>query len=91
MPDFDPEAGSSGPINLQTFGDLIRHGYKLTGFCRQCGVHKDVDLTALAAERLYVGARFKCKACGGRVEITLSQVVTSNSGENPALAKWRER
>lgn len=79
------------PVTLNTFGDLLRHGYKLTGHCRRCGVHRDIDLAACPADRVYVGARFKCRACSARVDFTLSPIRTSNSGENPALSKWRKR
>lgn len=78
-------------INLHTFSDLLRHGYRLTGFCRACGVHKDIDLAACPPEQDYVGARFKCRACGGRVEVTLSPIRTSNSATLEALERWRVR
>lgn len=78
-------------ITLYTFGDLLRHGYKLTGFCRRCSVHKDIDLAACPADRPYVGARFKCRVCRGGVDITLSQIVTSNADTLPAMERWRER
>ncbi|MGJ8570407.1 MAG: hypothetical protein ACSHXI_06890 [Hoeflea sp.] len=78
-------------ISLQTFGDLLRHGYKLTGHCRRCSVHKDVDLTVLPPDRLYVGAKFKCRDCGGPVEITLSQINTGSKAALPALDRWRKR
>ncbi|EDQ33974.1 hypothetical protein HPDFL43_05955 [Hoeflea phototrophica DFL-43] len=78
-------------VTLRTFGDLILHGYKLTGFCRRCGVHKVIDLAAVRPNRVYVGATFRCKACNGAVEITLSPIATSNSDATPALDKWRER
>ena len=78
-------------ITLNTFGDLLRHGYKLCGFCRQCSVHRDIDLSAVPAVRVYVGARFKCRACGGRVEISLSQIVTSHSDNLEAVERWRQR
>jgi len=81
----------NGPVNLHTFGDLRRHGYKLTGHCRRCGVHRDIDLANCTADRDYVGARFKCRDCGGGVEITLSQIVTSNSDVLPGVDRWRER
>jgi hypothetical protein len=76
-------------INLHTFGDLLRHGFRLTGFCRTCGVHKDIDLAACPADRVYVGARFKCRTCCGRVEITLSPIKASNDVHMSTLAKWR--
>lgn len=78
-------------INLSTFADLIRHGYRLSGHCRRCGVHRNIDLTRCPPSRSYVGARFKCRACGSPVAISLSQVVTSNDGASPALDRWRER
>ena len=78
-------------ITLNTFGDLLRYGYRLTGYCRQCGVHKDIDLTALPADRSYVGARFKCQVCAGRVEMTLSQIAATREGHLPALDRWRRR
>lgn len=77
-------------ITLKTFGDLLRHGYKLTGFCRRCGVHKDIDLAAVPADRVYVGASFKCRACSGKVEITLSPASTGGA-DMPTLDRWRER
>jgi len=76
---------------MKTFADLIKHGFKLSGHCRRCGVHRDIDLAQCPPGRSYVGARFKCQACGGGVEITLSQIVTSNDERSPALDKWRER
>tara|TARA_R110002020_G_scaffold150446_1_gene327136 strand:+ start:829 stop:1086 length:258 start_codon:yes stop_codon:yes gene_type:complete len=79
------------PIILRTFGDLIRHGCKLTGFCRRCSVHKAIDLGAVRPDRVCVGARFKCRACGGAVEVTLSPVETGGHSDPPALEKWRER
>lgn len=78
-------------ITLQTFGDLLKHVYKLSGRCHRCSVHKDVDLTVLAPIRVYVGARFECRACGGRVEITLRQIVTGSDDNLTALVKWRDR
>lgn len=81
----------SDAVNLETFGDLLKHGYKLAGHCRKCSIFKDIDLTKLPPKRPYVGARFKCRRCGGSVQVTLSQIQTG--GENPAydaaLAKWR--
>ena len=77
-------------INLQTFGDLLRHGFRLTGFCPTCGVHKDIDLAECPADRVYVGARFKCRTCRGRVEITLSPIRTSNKAPPEALERWRK-
>jgi len=79
------------PVSLQTFGDLLLLGYKLSGHCRRCSVHRDIDLTAVPAERSYINAPFKCRDCGGKVEITLSQVVTSTSANLPGLERWRER
>jgi len=81
----------SGMIRLQTFGDLLKHGYKLSGHCRGCSVHRDIDLAACPPDRNYVGARFKCRTCAGPVEITLSQAVTGNSDVLPGIEKWRER
>jgi len=85
------KAVSSEPITLKTFGDLLRHGYKLSGHCRRCSVHKDIDLTAVRPEREYVGATFKCRTCGGKVEITLSPIKTGDTASLPALERWRER
>ena len=78
-------------VSLQTFGDLLRHGYELTGYCRGCGVHRDIELTKLSADRHYVGTRFKCRHCGAAVAITLSQIENSgnNSAYYAALEKWR--
>jgi hypothetical protein len=81
----------NGPINLETFGDLLRHGFQLTGHCRSCGVFRDIDLAACPADRPYVGARFKCRDCSGRVDITLSPIRTSNSAPPDALERWRGR
>jgi hypothetical protein len=78
------------PITLNTFGDLLRHGYKLCGHCRLCSVHKDIDLTALPPDRVYVGARFTCRDCSGRVEITLSQIETASDSILPAIDIWRK-
>lgn len=78
-------------FTLKTFGDLLQHGYKLSGHCRRCSVHRDIDLNAVPADRDYVGARFKCRDCGGGVEITLSKAAIADSGHPPALDRWRER
>ncbi|WP_420408722.1 hypothetical protein [Hoeflea sp.] len=82
----------SEEIHLQTFGDLVRYGYNLAGWCRPCGRHEDIDLTKLPADRGYVSARFRCKTCGGLVGVTLSQIATSgdNSAYHAALDKWRK-
>lgn len=77
------------PVNLETFGDLLKHGYRLTGHCRGCSVFRDIDLAACPADRPYVGARFKCRTCRGRVEVTLSQIVTGGGGHLPVLERWR--
>lgn len=77
-------------INLETFADLLRHGYRLAGFCRRCGVHKDIDLALCPANRDYVGARFKCRACSGYVSMTLSQIRTGGDAHMPALDRWRK-
>lgn len=79
------------PVIIKTFADLIEHGFKLHGTCRGCGVNRDVDLARCPPGRSYVGQRFKCRNCGSSVMITLSKIVTSNDGHNPALDKWRER
>tara|TARA_R100000655_G_scaffold97713_1_gene140757 strand:- start:106 stop:456 length:351 start_codon:yes stop_codon:yes gene_type:complete len=76
-------------INLKTFGDLLRHGFKLSGFCRRCSVHRVIDLAKCPPDRPYVGARFKCRDCAGAVEITLSQIVTGSEAHLPALERWR--
>ncbi|MBC7280058.1 hypothetical protein [Hoeflea sp.] len=76
---------------MKTFADLIRHGYNLSGHCRACSVHRDIDLTQCPPARPYVGARFKCRACGGAVMISLSKTVISNDAPIPALDRWRER
>lgn len=81
----------SDAVNLETFGDLLRHGYKLAGHCRRCSVHKLIDLAQCPVGQPYVGARFKCRSCGGAVEITLSPARTGNEAPLPALERWRER
>ena len=78
-------------FTLKTFGDLLRHGYKLSGHCRRCSVHKGIDLTRCPSDREYVGARFKCRACGSQIDISLSQIVTSNNAHSPSLDRWRGR
>lgn len=50
-------------------------------------MHRDIDLTNSPADRDYVGARFKCRGCAGKVEITLSQIVTGNDAHLPTL-EW---
>lgn len=78
-------------VDLKTFADLIRHGYQLNGTCRGCGVNRDVDLARCPADRTYVNQRFECRDCGSSVMITLSKIIISSEGYNPALDKWRER
>lgn len=55
---------SDQSVTVATFGDLLKHGFKLHGHCRGCGINKDVDLTQPAPERSFVNQRFKCWACG---------------------------
>ncbi|MCC0033737.1 MAG: hypothetical protein H6887_00565 [Hoeflea sp.] len=76
-------------ITLRTFGDLIRHGYQLTGYCGRCSVHKMIDLTNPDPDRPYVGAKFKCRDYEGSVQITLSQIEKRNDAHLPALDRWR--
>jgi transcription elongation factor Elf1 len=80
---------ADGGITLKTFGDLLTHGYKLSGHCRRCGVHRDIDLAKCPTDRDYVRASFRCRNCGGMVEITLSQISTSKYSHLPAIEKWR--
>ncbi|WP_417423535.1 hypothetical protein [Hoeflea sp.] len=82
---------SEEPVILATFGDLLKHGYRLNGTCRDCRVNRDVDLANCPAERTYVGQRFKCRDCGSSVMISLSQIVTCRDGPLEALDKWRSR
>ena len=79
------------PVILSTFADLIRHGYRLCGFCRQCGVHRDIDLSRCPPERSYIGALFKCRDCGSVAAITMSQIKTGSETFSPALEQWRTR
>ena len=81
----------SDAVNLETFGDLLRHGYKLAGWCRSCDRHEDIDLTRLPADRRYVDARFKCRHCNAGVVITLSQIKTGSDDHMSTLEKWRDR
>ena len=91
FPDGAMRRAMSDAINLVTFGDLLRHGYKLAGWCRPCDRHEDIDLTKLPADRNYVEARFKCRTCGAAVAVTLSQIKTANDAPMPALDRWRSR
>jgi len=77
------------PVVLDTFADLIRHGYRLHGTCRGCGKSHDVNLFECPSDRSYVGARHRCRDCGGSVMITLSKIVTSSDAHLPALNRWR--
>lgn len=76
-------------ITLSTFGDLIRHGFNLAGHCRACSRHEDFNLAKMPADRRYVGARFRCRSCGGKVSVTVSQVQVSTGEHLNALEKWR--
>ncbi|WP_420406893.1 hypothetical protein [Hoeflea sp.] len=80
---------TDGPINLHTFGDLQRYGYRLTIHCPTCRDYRDLDLTKIRPDRPHIGARFKCGACGGPGSATLSQISTGNSAHLPALERWR--
>jgi len=77
-------------VILETFGDLLRHGYRLHGTCRNCGASREIDLTLCPANRSYVGSRFRCRDCGGSAMITLSKIVTSSDAHLPALNRWRK-
>jgi hypothetical protein len=79
------------PIIINTFADLIRHGYRLNGTCRGCGVNRDVDLARCPPDRTFVRQRFKCRDCGSSVMIILSQIATCNQGIPAAIDRWRER
>jgi hypothetical protein len=79
----------SDAVNLEKFGDLLRYGYKLAGHCRPCDRHDDIDLAKLPADRRYVGAKFKCRVCGGPVEITVSRIAAGNEKPIDALDRWR--
>lgn len=58
-------------ISIATLGDLRRHGYRLSGFCRTCGRGWPIDLDALiarlGADHSYLAdaLRLRCVDCGG--------------------------
>lgn len=83
--------GDNQPVILRNFADLLKHGYKLCGYCRACGVHRDIDLAHCPAAQSYIGSRFRCRDCGSSAEITLSQIKISNDSHSPTLDKWRSR
>jgi len=76
-------------VILETFGDLLRHGYVLHGLCRSCGRHEPIDLAACPVDRPYIGARFRCRDCRGIVGTTLSKAVVAGDSHLPALERWR--
>jgi hypothetical protein len=78
-------------IIIETFSDLLKHGYRLNGTCRGCGVNRDVDLMRCPPMRTYVGQRFKCRDCGSSVMVTLSKIITSNDAHLQQLERWRSR
>ena len=53
-------------IELKTFGDLIKYGYRIDLFCNRCRKGRALDLSKMSPERGYVAARFKCSDCGSR-------------------------
>lgn len=79
------------PISLETFGDLLRYGYKLCAYCRECGVHRDIDLSKLPPDRPQMGTRFRCRDCGSVGAMTLSQINPASGKTLPALDSWRSR
>jgi hypothetical protein len=62
-------------ITLDTLAKLHAHGYQLSVFCRPCGRHVFLDLSALMAtgqgERPLVGLRLRCRVCGARGEMSV--------------------
>jgi len=80
-----------GPIELHTFGDLLRYGYRLTVHCPTCGDYRDLDLTKIRPDRAHLGARFRCSACGGHGSPTISQIVTGGEAHLAALDRWRKQ
>jgi hypothetical protein len=77
------------PVIIKTFGDLIKHDYRLNGTCRGCGVNRDVDLAQCPPRRTFIGQRFKCRDCGASVMITLSPIHTCNDAPLPGIERWR--
>lgn len=59
------------PVNLSTYGDLHRGGYRLDAWCPKCGRNKKLDLAAMPPDKPYMTTRIICSACGGRAEIRL--------------------
>ena len=61
------------PIIITTFGDLLEHGYSLTGYCPTCkSGGRKLDLAAMPAKAEYVGRRFVCRDCSGLMDISVA-------------------
>lgn len=78
-------------ITLSTFGDLLRHGFRLVAYCPGCKVHRELDLSRYPAGQRYIKKVFRCAKCGAVGSINVSQAVTGGDGHLPELERWRKR
>ena len=63
---------SDGQISITTFGDLILYRHTLTGYCRRCQASRPFDPSTRPAGETFVGRTFRCKDCGGVMELSLT-------------------
>jgi hypothetical protein len=61
-----------GPIILETFGSLARHGYRMDVHCWRCGRSVAIDLSAFPQDMSYIGRQFRCR-CGEQCRPTISR------------------
>lgn len=63
-----------------TFGALVENRITMFGHCPRCEVYRDIDLATIEPSRVYINAQFKCRDCGGRVQIYISGAAASGKG-----------
>lgn len=59
-----------GPIILETFASLARHGYAMSVRCWRCERRVEINLAAFPEDMAYVGRHFQCR-CGERCRPTI--------------------
>lgn len=61
------------PIDLGTYGALLKAGYGITGDCLKCNTRRKLDLSKIPPDWEYVGRKHTCKDCGGELHISITR------------------
>lgn len=70
-----------GAVVIRTFGDLVREGSRIIGYCRPCGARRMLDPASMPPGQVYVRRRYVCKDCRGVMEITITSPGVVQGGE----------